>query len=468
MVSTLWLGGHWRDDLPLESVAVESPVDPQGLGEWPLADASGAAAIVDAVLAAAPVVPPLEQRCAALRRLADSLEADAPALAAAVTLENGCPARQAQALQVHSAVGLLRAMAAIGENFAFAETRPAARGGSVRVELAPVGLALGIVPWNVPLFLACAKIASSLIAGCPLLLKPSPENAPSMQRFSGHLARLDLPAGMLNVAIGGRELGATLVDDARIAKVSFTGSTAAGRGVAEACARRLARCTLELGGKSAAVLLDDVELPAVREQLFLAMLQNNGQVCGAQSRVLLPRSRFGELRDALKELFEALQAGDPRDESTDVGPLSGPARAARIRELCGAAPGVASVAGSACEETPAMVAPQLFELRDASSPLWREELFAPVVVIAPYDNEDEAVALANDSPYGLAGSVWSPDTARAAALAGRLRTGTVAINSKKILDFAAPFGGWGQSGMGREFGPEGIREYLESRVVLLP
>ena len=467
-----WLGGAWRT-FPGAPIELRSPIDGESLTHYVEAPASAAA---ETAAAAAAASDPLwayspAERCAALRDLADRLEADTSALAAAITRENGCPARQAPALQVGSAVALLRAMADIGENFAFGDERPGARGGRVRVDKLPAGPALGIVPWNVPLFLACAKLAPALIAGCPIVLKPSPENALSMARFARHLAALALPPGAVNLLLGGRELGAALVEEPAIAKVSFTGSTAAGRRVGEACAKRLARCTLELGGKSAALFLDDAELDTVHEQLLLAMLQNNGQVCGAQSRLLLPRARYRAFRDELGTLFDALRVGDPRHPETDIGPVISAPQARRIEgmvERARAAGARAVSGGDRRSPGPAWVTPLLAEGLEPAAELCREEVFGPVVVILPYDSEDEAVALANDSPYGLSGSVWSADVERAAGEAARLRTGSVGINSKKILDFAAPFGGFRDSGVGREMGPEGVDGYLEARATLLP
>ncbi|MEO0436783.1 MAG: aldehyde dehydrogenase family protein [Pseudomonadota bacterium] len=416
--------------------------------------------------------PDLRQRCNALRALADLLEKDTEYLATTITLENGCPSNQAEALQVHSATALLRSMADLGERFQFEEVRPAARGGQVRVIKHPVGPCLGIVPWNVPLFLACAKLSSALIAGCPILLKPSPENTLSMQRFAEHLSKLPLPEGYLQVLIGGRECGASLVASSAFKKVSFTGSSQAGRSVARACADRLARCTLELGGKSAAILLDDVELDAVHHQLFLAMLQNNGQVCGAQSRLLVPSCRYQELRAALVEMFDRLEVGDSRTASTDIGPVVSADAARRIKAMAQRATdeglGLLNQPSAAERDytTSALVAPRLLETNHADSELWQEEVFGPVVVMHRYDDLNQAIALANRSHYGLSGSIWSKDTERAEAVARQLRTGTIGINSKKILDFAAPFGGWRDSGLGREFGPEGVEEYLEYSSIL--
>ena len=466
------VGGDWRT-FPGAQRELRSPIDGALLTRYvpaPPGAADDAAVAADAASASVAALS-VGERCAALRDLADRLEADTADLAAAVTRENGCPARQAPALQVGSAVALLRAMADLGEDFAFGDERYGARGGRVRVDKLPVGAALGIVPWNVPLFLACAKLAPALIAGCPIVLKPSPENALSMLRFARHLAALPLPPGAINVLLGGRDLGAALVDHPRIAKVSFTGSTAAGRQVAEACARRLARCTLELGGKSAALLLDDIDLATVREQLLLAMLQNNGQVCGAQSRLLLPRSRYRELRDGLAALFDRLCIGDPRDADTDIGPVIGEPQARRIESMIerARAGGARAVSGGdRSVPGPAWVAPLLAEGLPPAAELCREEIFGPVVVLLPYESEEEAVALANDSAYGLSGSVWATDVERAARVATGLRTGSVGINSKKILDFAAPFGGFRDSGIGRELGPEGIDGYLEARATLLP
>ncbi len=463
-----WIGGQWHT-ASSEPTPLHSPVDDTVTTRVSLAGEVEAEAALAAARTCALDGLAVEQRVAALRELAERLEADAATLAPLITRENGCPSRQAESLQVSSAVGMLRAMADIGEEFKFEHWRTGTRGGRVLVQKVPIGVSLGIVPWNVPIFLAAAKLASALLAGCPLVLKPSPENAASMTRFAEHIAALALPAGAINVLIGDGSLGAYLVAHPAVAKVSFTGSTETGRRVAESCARRIARCTLELGGKSAAVLLDDVNVDEVREQLFLAMLQNNGQVCGAQSRVLVPRSRYDDLRAALAGLFEELKLGDPSQPDTDIGPVAGARHAARIAALCEATESSGGQLVNTLKPLPAggaFIAPRLYEAITPAHRLWKEEVFGPVIALAAYDNEAEAVALANDSPYGLSGSVWSADPERALDLARMLRTGTVGINSKKILDFGAPFGGFGESGIGREFGPEGIDTYLETKSIL--
>lgn len=464
-----WVGADWLA-FEGERRSLRSPIDGSVITEFTPAPAAAAEVAVAAAADCDLAAVPLAERCRALRVLAERLAADAGELARQVTLENGCPSAQAEALQVGSAVALLQAMADIGEEHRFEERRPGSRGGEVLVQKMALGIAVGIVPWNVPMFLASAKLASAVIAGCPIILKPSPENAASMVRYAGHLEEIGLPSGAVNLLVGDRDLGAALVAHPGVAKVSFTGSTAAGREVATACAARLARCTLELGGKSAAILLDDVDIGGIRNQLFLAMLQNNGQVCGAQSRLLVPAARYDELREALSGLFEELVTGDPRHAATDIGPVVHQAQARRIEALLerARAAGALPVNRPVQPPGPAFVAPVLLEGVNPNSEIWREEVFGPVVTMMAYQDEAHAVALADDSHYGLSGSVWSPDIERAAALARRLRTGTVGVNSKKILDFAAPFGGFRQSGIGREFGPEGIDGYLEAKSILLP
>ena len=413
----------------------------------------------------------LASRSAALLQLASDLERDAAPLARLITMENGCPVTQSEALQVHSAVALIRSLVEQASEFAFTEERAGARGGKVRIDRLPIGIALGIVPCNVPIFLACLKLATALLAGCPVVLKPSPESVDSMIFFSGYLARMDLPAGAVNLILGGRTLGDHLVRNDVFRKVSFTGSSASGLAVAQLCAQRFARVTLELGGKSSAILLDDVDFTAVKEQLWLAMLQNNGQVCGAQSRVLIPKSRAPELRLALREMFEETVVGDPRSPETGVGPVVTAAAAKRIRDTLTESQrqGAELVSGIREEsEESATVPPKLYEVEDSVADVWNEELFGPVACLRVYETENEAVGWANQSRYGLSGSVWSSDTSRALRTAQRLKTGTVAVNSKKTLDFAAPFGGWGQSGIGRELGEDGFRSYLEAKTILLP
>ena len=459
-------------DFPGEEHQRRSPVDDSSLLPW----TEAAPDVFDPLLGQLRTLnlraeADLTARSAALLQLATDLERDAALLARLITMENGCPIAQSEALQVQSAVALIRSLVSQASEFAFTEVRSGARGGKVRIDRLPIGIALGIVPCNVPIFLACLKLATALLAGCPVVLKPSPENVDSMACFSRYLARMDLPAGAVNLILGGRTLGDHLVRNDVFRKVSFTGSSASGLEVAQLCAQRFARVTLELGGKSSAILLDDVDFTEVKDQLWLAMLQNNGQVCGAQSRVLIPRSRAPELRAALREIFEETVVGDPRSSETGVGPVVTAAAANRIRNTCteSANQGAVLVSGTREEsDESATVPPRLYEVEDSVADVWNEELFGPVACLRVYDTEEEAAGWANQSRYGLSGSVWSSDTDRALRVAQQLKTGTVAVNSKKILDFVAPFGGWGQSGIGRELGEDGFRSYLEPRTILLP
>jgi acyl-CoA reductase-like NAD-dependent aldehyde dehydrogenase len=410
-------------------------------------------------------------RTAALRALAKRLVEDGEALAAMITSENGCPSRQALALQVLSASALLEAYAQLAERHVFEEHRPGMRGGRVLVHKSPIGVSAGIVPWNVPLFLSCMKIAPAIAAGCPLVLKPSVENAASAARLAEMVDALPLPVGAISVLTGDADLGRRLVADPRIAKVSFTGSTHAGREVAVACAARFCRTTLELGGKSAAILLDDVDLSAVLPDLLGATLQNNGQVCGAQSRLLVPAARFAELSAGIAAAFDGLVVGDPRQPSTSIGPLVNRRQRDKVRLAVDHARREGARVLTAPRELPPKgfyVAPTLVTDVASSAAIAREEVFGPVIVVLPYRSEDDAVAQANDSDYGLSGSVWSRDPERAARIARRISTGTVGINSKKILDFGSPFGGRRSSGLGSELGPEGIDAYLATTSVLLP
>lgn len=453
--------------------SLTTPVDGSAHGAVRFAGAAEVDGALNAALRARPAAEalPVAARVGALRRLADRMEADGGELAALVTAENGCPARQAVALQVGAAVGLLRAYAELAETHVFEERRAAFRGGHTLVRKLPVGVAVGIVPWNVPHFLACMKLAPAIAAGVPIVLKPAPETSLSGDRLAALLAELDLPPGMLGVLPGDAQVGQALVGDPRVDKVSFTGSTAAGRAIAEVCARRFARCTLELGGKSAAVLLDDVDLDRALPQLFLATLQNNGQVCGAQSRLLVPRSRARELVDALAAFFESLVVGDPRDDRTQVGPVVSARQRDRILGYLALGPeeGATVAAGGGPGPGPGFtVQPTLFADANNRMRIAREEIFGPVVTVIDYRDEADAVALANDSEMGLSGSVWSADPDRALAVARRLRTGTVGLGTKRILDFGSPFGGFRASGIGRELGPEGIDAFLETQTLLIP
>jgi aldehyde dehydrogenase (NAD+) len=469
-----YIGGEWTASTG-DVTEIMSPIDAAPLHRVRLAGSADAAAAIDSAQKAIPAAAALSQsaRAAALRDLAAGLKRRAEAIAEATIVENGCPRKQALAMQALSAVALLEGFAPLAESHRFEELRKGLRGGDVIVRKVPIGVSVGITPWNAPVFLAGVKLAGAIAAGSPLILKPSPETIGATSLLAEAISELDLPKGMISVLHGDRDLGRQLVADARIAKVSFTGSARGGAEVAAACARRFARCTLELGGKSAAILLHDVNLTKVMPELLGAMLQNNGQICGAQTRLLIDHRIYENALSVLGAAFDALQVGDPRDARTDIGPVISAAQRERIENAIAealSAGGRLIAGGARPNNVPGghYVVPTLIADLAADAPLVQEEVFGPVIVASPFDSEDEAVAFANKSSYGLAGSIWTEDQDRGLALARRVSSGTVSLNSKRILDFGSPFGGLRHSGLGRELGPEGIDAYLESQSIIVP
>jgi aldehyde dehydrogenase (NAD+) len=352
------------------------------------------------------------------------------------------------------------------------ELRPGMLGGTSLVSKHPIGVVGAIVPWNVPQGISFLKLAPALAAGCSVVLKPAEETVLDAFLMAEAAAAAGLPEGVLNVVPGGREVGAYLVEHPGVDKVSFTGSTAAGRWIAEACARLLRPVTLELGGKSAAIVLDDADLAGSMEQFFAVTLLNNGQICWLNTRILAPRSRYNEIVDAITDLARSLKLGDPLDPGTKMGPLVSKRQRERVEGYIakGKSEGARMTTGGS---RPAgfdrgwFLEPTVFADLDNNATVSREEIFGPVLSLIPYSDEQEAVAIANDSVYGLGGSVWSSDPERAADVARRVRSGTVGVNHY-VNDPVAPFGGIKQSGMGRELGPEGLLPFQEYKTIYLP
>jgi aldehyde dehydrogenase (NAD+) len=473
--SELLIGGVWRRPASDATIEVRSPHDQRLVAVVPCA----APADVDVATraAAAALDGPWgatggAERAEVIRRVASGLQARADEIAAVITDEMGSPSKFALFGQVLAPAMVLDGFAEVAEGFAFAAQRPGVV-GPVVVQKVPVGVAAGIVPWNVPLFITCMKLGAALAAGAPIVLKPSPEAPVSSFLLADVLVEAGLPPGVVSILPGDADLGRHLVAHPLVDKVSFTGSPAAGRDVGAVCGELVRRCTLELGGKSAGIILDDADLGSTVPQLLDAGLQNNGQVCAAQTRILVPRHAHDEIVGALVDHVRSLLVGDPRQPDTDIGPLVSDRQRRRV-EACigeGVAGGARLVAGGGRPdglEDGFYVEPTLFADVDNASRIAREEVFGPVLAVIPYTDVDHAVALANDSPFGLSGSVWTADAERGVAVASRIRTGTCAINSGVVVEPRNPFGGFKSSGVGREMGPEGVEAYLETRTVVLP
>ncbi|HXR28916.1 MAG TPA: aldehyde dehydrogenase [Solirubrobacteraceae bacterium] len=470
----LFIGGEWVRPQGSGRIAVIAASTEEPIGSVP----EGTQADIDAAVRAARAAfedPSgwshwsADERAQAMERLAAALEGRGEETARRVSMQNGMPISIALATEAVYPAALARYYAAMIRQTPLQEDRQGLLGGTIQVNRKPVGVVGAIVPWNFPQSLAMFKLAPLLAAGCTVVIKPSPETVLDSLLLAEAIAEAGLPGGVVNIVPAGREVGAYLVEHADVDKVAFTGSTAAGRSIARRCGELLRPVTLELGGKSAAIVLEDADLSEAGEALFAATLLNNGQTCYLGTRVLAPRKRYQEMLAVFSALANALQVGDSLDPETQIGPLASARQRDRVESYIekGRAEGARLIAGGGRPESMDrgwFVQPTVFADVDNGQTIAREEIFGPVLSIIPYDGVEDAVAIANDSDYGLGGSVWTSDLEQGAIVAGRVQTGSIGVNHF-ALDPAAPFGGVKASGMGRELGPEGLAPYLQLQAV---
>jgi aldehyde dehydrogenase (NAD+) len=345
--------------------------------------------------------------------------------------------------------------------------------GKVLVYREPVGVVAGIIPWNGPIPMLLSRMLPALLTGCPVVMKPSPESPLSSYIVAEAVIEADFPPGVVNIVPGGREAGESLVTHRGVDKVSFTGSSATGARVAALCGNDLRRVTLELGGKSAAVILEDADLDQHMSTLVTESMLNNGQACYATTRILAPKSIAGEVTDRVVGAVSRFTVGDPHDKSTDFGPLAASRQRDRVESYIqsGRDEGARIAMGGgrpAGLDRGWYVEPTVFTGVKNSMRIAQEEIFGPVVCIIEYESEDEAVAIANDSIYGLGGAVFTSDIERGIRVAERIHTGSCRINDGPAGGGGGPFGGMKKSGIGREYGREGFEGYFELKSVTLP
>jgi acyl-CoA reductase-like NAD-dependent aldehyde dehydrogenase len=472
----LYVGGRWSEPVTADTISVYSATTEDLIGSVP----RGTVGDIDAAVGAARSAFDTpggwatwhpKQRGEVLERFAAELESRGADTAARVSMQNGMPIWLAEQFEAGFPPLLLRYYSDLMNSALAEEQRPGMFGGTALVSKHPVGVVGAIVPWNVPQGITFLKLAPALAAGCTVVLKPAEETVLDAFLMAEAAAAAGLPSGVLNVVPGGRDVGAYLVSHPGVDKVSFTGSTAAGRAIAETCGRLLRPVTLELGGKSAAIVLDDADLSASIEAFFGVTLLNNGQICWLNTRILAPRSRYGEIVDTITDLARSLTIGDPLDPQTKVGPLVSSRQRDRVEDYIakGRQEGRLTTGGSRPKgfDKGWFIEPTVFADLDNDAVVSREEIFGPVLSIIPYTDEDEAVAIANDSDYGLGGTVWSADQDRAADVARKVRTGSIGVNHY-MNDPTAPFGGIKQSGIGRELGPEGLHAFQVFKTIYMP
>lgn len=468
----VFIDGEWHKPRSGESATVLEAATGQPFGAAAL---GGTEDIDDAVAAArralggpwASYTP--SERGAALGRFAAELKKRGRDTAPLVSRENGMPVAFSGIVNGIAPFAITAYYADLAAHLSPDEERRSPTGGSTLVCRHPVGVIAAVTPWNYPQALAIMKIAPALAAGCVVVFKPPPETALDGYVLADAAEAAGLPPGVLNVVAGGRESGAHLIAHPGVDKVAFTGSTGAGRAIGEVAGRMLRPATLELGGKSVALVAEDADLDLVAAKLLEVSLPNNGQTCHAATRILAPRSRYDEVVDALSAVVSGLVVGDPLDPKTQIGPLVSAAQRERVAGYIeqGKASGARMTAGGGLPDGPGwFVEPTVFADVANDDVIAREEIFGPVLCVIPYSDEDEAIRLANDSEFGLGGVVWSADREHGVALARRIETGTVGVNHYE-LHINAPFGGVKSSGLGRELGPEGLEPYLVTKSIYL-
>jgi betaine-aldehyde dehydrogenase len=467
-----YIDGGWAAPASGQYLPVVSPGNEQQIG-WV---AEAAPADIDRAVHAArrafdegpwPRMTPAErgERLAALAKLLWPRLDD---LATVMTAEMGATIAFTRQAAAPGPLAMLDYYAQLGQQISLREQREGPL-GRWTVLREPVGVVAAIVPWNGPLYLAMFKLGPALLAGCTVIIKPAAESPISTFLLADALEEAGIPPGVLNVVPGDAAIGQHLVTHPQVDKISFTGSTAAGRWIMENCARDLKRITLELGGKSAAIVLDDADLGAALPELVFGVIQNNGEVCVSNTRLLVPRSRHDEVVDAVTASFAALSVGDPFAEETDIGPLITSRQRDRVLGYVGIgqAEGARVAFGGgrpANLDRGWYVEPTVLVGVDNGMRVAQEEIFGPVLSVIPYGDDAEAVQIANDTRYGLGAAVFSANLERAESVAGQVRAGTVNIN-KHTFDFTVPFGGFKLSGIGREGGREALDAYLEYKSV---
>lgn len=471
----LFIGGEWVAPAGSDVIEVISPHTEEVVGRVP----EGTTADIDRAVAAArtafdegewPRMSP-DDRIAAVQRFSDVYAARMMDMAQVITTEMGSPISFSQLAQSPAPWMMLNTFIQTAKDLDWEEERTGVLGSPVIVRSEGVGVVGAIVPWNVPQFVTMSKLAPALLSGSTIVIKPSPETPLDAMLMAELLEEAGIPKGVVSVIPAGREVGEHLVRHKGVDKIAFTGSTAAGRTIASICGEQLKRVSLELGGKSAAIILDDADLAHTMEGLKFASLMNNGQACVAQTRILASRKNYDTVVEALAETVRGMTVGDPDDPTTEIGPLVAERQQERVDKYIalGQEEGARVVVGGngrpAGIEKGWYVQPTVFADVDNSMRIAQEEIFGPVLAVIPFDDVDDAVRIANDSEFGLAGSVWTGDAAAGMDVARRVRTGTYGVN-QYTMDFVAPFGGFKASGIGREFGREGLEHYLELKTII--
>jgi len=472
----LFIGGVWAKPATDAVLEVVSPHSEEVVARVP----EGSAADIDAAVAAArqafdegpwPRLTP-QERIDVVQNLSGLYAAKLGEMAEVISIEMGSPISFSNLAQSPAPWMQIEAFLAIAREFPWESTRPGALGSDVMVRHEPLGVVAAIPPWNVPQFTVLSKLIPALLAGCTVVVKPAPESPLDCYLLAEMLQEAGVPEGVVSIVAGGREVGEHLVSHPGIDKVAFTGSTAAGRRIGAICGEQLKRCSLELGGKSAAIVLDDADLATTLEGLKFMGIMNSGQACVAQTRVLVSRDRHDAFAASLAEAIAGMKVGDPMDPATEIGPMVARRQQERVEKYIalGQEEGAQLLTGGLGMPEGLTrgwyVRPTVFAGVDNRMRIAQEEIFGPVLSVIPYDDVADAIRIANDSPYGLAGTVWTSDHEAGADVARQVRTGTIGINTY-TMDFAAPFGGYKASGVGREFGPEGLAQYTELKSVYL-
>lgn len=474
----MYINGEWVDSPSV--VEIHSPTD----GSLVATVAEGDADAVDRAVAAASAAhnsgiwrdrPPAE-RAAVLDDIADRLEARVDELVTLQVRENGATIRAAASFLVGYSIAHLRYFAGLARTFPFEQLgelleSPTLATGIVRNE--PVGVCGAIVPWNFPLLIAVWKLGPALAAGNTMVVKPDEQTPLTLLELVRAADEAGLPAGVLNVVTGpGPTTGARLVEHPDVRKIAFTGSTEVGRQVMRGAADNIKKVTLELGGKGANIVLDDADIDLAVDGALFGFLLLSGQVCLSGTRLLLPASIHDAFVEKLVARIATITMGDPMDIETDIGPLVSLKQKQRVEKYIalGQEEGATVAYQGTTPQDPALasghwVAPVIFTDVTNDMRIAREEIFGPVLAVIRYEDDEDAVRIANDSEYGLSAGVWSTDNQRALTLARRLDAGTVWINDWHMLDCQHPFGGYKQSGLGRELGPDALREYLEPKLI---